>query len=409
MFHRLLVCVLGLVLSACGSGGGGFAAPGDGGPPISEYLVVTTLDDDGPGSLRQTVADALPGAQISFDPAIETGMVTLNSQIEIEKSLRIIGAGETEETVIYLDSQDRAFFISDAPFVRLEGLQLASCFAPGVGGAMFVGNSNVQLSRVRIFNSESGFSGGALQAATSTLHFDRCHVGGCLAGHGGGLYLLQCETLVTSSSMHLNWALAGPGGAVMTIGGTFVARSSTFHDNTAVGGTPDDFGGAICALAAPSGCHLGLYGCTITGNEAAEGGGGVYLDSNGSLGDFVCRQTIIADNTSPFRPDFAPNIAWTTTTAYNLIGSLDVGAIVDGVNGNMVGDSGAPLGALLGPLEEGIFPTLSRAPLLGSLVNNAVPHDQSLDESGLPLAMDQRFTDRFGDSGADIGAVEFNP
>ncbi len=403
----VIICVAGFVLSGCGSSGGpGTAA--DGGPPITQIVQVTNLNDDGPGSLRQVVADALPGALVTFDPAIQGGSVFLMSQIEIEKSIRITGGPDGVQTELFLDNGDRAFFIDGAPFVRLEGLWLNDCEAPGTGGAMHVGNSSVVLSRVRITNAIAGLSGGAIQAAASELHLDRCDVAGCNAQHGGGLYLLLCETLITNSSLRVNAATNGPGGGVVMLGGSLTARSTTVHGNTALGGTPNDDGGGIVAIAMVSGGELGLFGCTITGNSAAEVGGGVMLGTEGGEGTFTVRQTIIADNNCPLRPDFAPSIVWATNASYNLIGSLDVGAIVDGVNGNMVGDSGAPLGPLLGPLQQ-VGDTYSRSPLLGSPANNAVPHAQCLDENGLPLFLDQRSVSRFGDGNADVGAVEFSP
>ncbi len=408
MYPRISMCLLGLVLCACGSSGGGFAPAADGGPPITEFVQVTTLANDGPGSLRQVVADALPGAQVTFAPGIVGGLVSLQSQIMIDKPVRISGGAEGVETEIFLDGFDRAFFIGSV-FARLEGLRLIGCDTPGVGGAIFVGvDAHVVLSRVQIVGAEAGLTGGGLHAAGATLRLDRCNVSGCNGGHGGGLYLLTCDTLVTNSSFTFNWTTGGPGGGIMAAGGALIARSSTLHGNHATAGTADDIGGGICALATAGGCDLGLYGCTLTANEAMDGGGGLYLDSNGDLGEMAIRQTIIADNVSP-GPDLNASIAWSTTSAYNLIGIGGLGPISHGVNGNMVGSAAMPLGALLGPLEVASYPTHSRMPLLGSFVNNAVPHDQCLDESGLPMFVDQRLESRFGDGNADIGAVEFNP
>ena len=58
---------------------------------------VTTLDDSGPGSLRQAIAEAAPGDTIDF---AVTGTITLTSgELVIDKDLTIAGPGATNLTV----------------------------------------------------------------------------------------------------------------------------------------------------------------------------------------------------------------------------------------------------------------------------------------------------------------------
>lgn len=60
--------------------------------------VVTTLNDDGPGSLRNAVLIAASGDTVTFDPAL-SGTITLLSRIDINKNLTIAGAGKGKTTI----------------------------------------------------------------------------------------------------------------------------------------------------------------------------------------------------------------------------------------------------------------------------------------------------------------------
>src|SRR5512143_1596746 len=58
---------------------------------------VTNLNDSGPGSLRQAIADAPPGGTIDF---AVTGTITLTSgQLVITNNLTINGPGRTNLTI----------------------------------------------------------------------------------------------------------------------------------------------------------------------------------------------------------------------------------------------------------------------------------------------------------------------
>ncbi|HEY0765638.1 MAG TPA: hypothetical protein VGD61_24880 [Pyrinomonadaceae bacterium] len=93
----LMLIVLGvaLVVSSTGSS----AAPAN----VSNALSFCTTDpvvannlDDGPGSLRQAIADACDGSTITFNMATVTSPISLTTaQLTIEKNLTITGPGST--------------------------------------------------------------------------------------------------------------------------------------------------------------------------------------------------------------------------------------------------------------------------------------------------------------------------
>ena len=58
----------------------------------ADILAVTNLDDDGPGSLRQTIANASPGDTILF--AVVGTIVLTGGDLVIDKNLVIQGLGQ---------------------------------------------------------------------------------------------------------------------------------------------------------------------------------------------------------------------------------------------------------------------------------------------------------------------------
>ena len=70
-----------------------------GSPLHAAVLMVTNTDNDGPGSLRDCVEQALPGDVVEFDPGLDGQVIQLGSQITIDKSV-VIGGQGPETTVL---------------------------------------------------------------------------------------------------------------------------------------------------------------------------------------------------------------------------------------------------------------------------------------------------------------------
>lgn len=171
-----------------------------------------------------------------------------------------------------------------------------------------------------------------------------------------------------------NGSLLGGFGGDGLGGGLHVTASfvTLLHDtiafNSAVGGTAAFFGGV---------------------------GGGIYeLAATVNI-----NSTIVAQNTaSSFDPDVS---GLYVSSGYNLIG--DAGAAAGFVAlGDQVGNAGAPIDPLLGPLQDNGGPTLTHALLAGS------PAIDTADPAS-PLTNDQRFAPRPVNGQSDIGAYEATP
>jgi len=230
-------------------------------------LSVTTLDDSGPGSLRQAIADANGGDTITFSVH---GTITLSGALMIGKSLDIEGPGARHLTISG-DHASRVFVIPSPPpgtsvRVTLAGMTISDGLADAnspilaaVGGAI-LNRASLVLSRVVVSDSQAL---GDASKSPLTPGFP----GG---GFGGGVASFGVLT-VNDSSFTDNLARGGDGsrphgtdrplagfgggGAIVNYGQLSVIRSN-FSRNQAVGGNDSEslflaghgFGGAWLGL-----------------------------------------------------------------------------------------------------------------------------------------------------------------
>jgi hypothetical protein len=248
--------------------------------PASVPLLVTSLADSGPGTLRATVASAAPGDSIDFSVSGTVHLTT--GEITIAKDLTISGVGATV-TVDGL-GRDRLFEVAPGNTVTIDHLTLTNGYArlsagssaPAMGGAI-LNAGDLTLDTDTIDDNRAAGSGGAVEtkapmpgAATSSV----------------SLTVLHCV-------FRGNRAIAGGGGAISTYdpmpapgGGGSVAvsvTSSTFEGNNAyLAGGAIDFT-LYSHSPGPSGASsLTVDDSTFQSNEGATGGG-IYYGSAAGL------------------------------------------------------------------------------------------------------------------------------
>ncbi len=276
--------------------------------------------------------------------------------------------------------------------------------------------------------------------------------GGGLAATGGA------PVTVTSSTITANTSSNGPGGALAAAGsgGTVMVTDSTISKNEGVGG-----GGGIKADAVVT-----VTGSTVSANDAklASGGGIVSFASltvtdstvsaNSSFGSgggldaqnvSVTNSTVTANTTTtngggifangPLTLVYATVVQNTFVKGANLAGTGELsafGSVVALPEGGGTNCDAFPAAASqgfnssddstcgftassdhqnagdphLGPLANNGGPTLTRSPLVGSPVLDAIPLVSCRADGASGITTDQRGITRPQGPGCDIGAVE---
>jgi hypothetical protein len=223
---------------------------------------------------------------------------------------------------------------------------------------------------------------------------------------GGGIEAANGELLIKNSTISDNDG--GNGGGVHAFETDVGIENSTISGNTATGtggGSGYGYGGGVW-LSQGAGGSLIVYGSTISGNHAYDGGGITSDVSSNALGSTVISNNI-ATATSP-SPDLRNAGAAPFKLAVSLVGS-STGASIADVTG-FAGSNVLDVDPQLGPLADNGGPTATMKPALTSpLVDKGIITAAPFDQRGLPRPFDvpsiANSTANFAD-GTDIGAVE---
>jgi predicted outer membrane repeat protein len=229
---------------------------------------VTNTNDSGPGSLRDTIAQAHTGDLIDFDPSLAGGVITLTSgELAVDKSVTIKGLG-ADQLTINGNNQSRVLRVTTGTALTVSDQTVS-------GGAVVDSSS----SDVTVFG------GGILNAGNLTL--SRVWVTSNLASasvsgdgaprgvaQGGGIYntgtLRLVNTVVSSNVALVSLSAAGDslyeasGGGVYN-SGTLIVTACTFSGNQS------GLGGGIYNTGT-----LNLADSTLSANSAYALSGGVY-------------------------------------------------------------------------------------------------------------------------------------
>jgi hypothetical protein len=279
------------------------ASPDD---PEAPDIVVTSLADSGPGSLRQAIADAPENGTIRF--AVEGDILLTSGELLVDKPLRILG-GRQRRIAVHGNPGNfnlRVFQITGGP-VKISDLTIQD------GNKFLIGGDE---------------SGGGIY-------------------NGGDLTLLR----VTVSNNRATFA----GGLYNDRGATVTIINSTVSGNTALdpGICDGGFGGGIFN----AGGVVNLLNTTITDNDGQCQGGGIWMTS----GSVTLNNTIVARQSGPFPEDCDegfPETGEFISRGFNLDSDgtcgLDQPSDLPGVD------------PLLGPLQDNGGSTDTHLPMLGS-------------------------------------------
>jgi hypothetical protein len=326
-------------------------------------ITVTNASDSGPGSLRQAIADAVPGDNIIFSSSV-TGTITLASPLTINTSLTISGPGASS-LAISGNNSVQVISISAGVTVTISGVTIENGSASVGGGILNYGMLTVTNGTVsgNSAATEGGgiFNGGTLSVANSTFSGNSTTSGG--SGYGGGIFNKGGNTLTVMNS-------------------TLSGNSSTFG------------GGGIYNNGT-----LTVTNGTISGNSAGDLGSGILNDSGGST---TLKNAIVAN--SPSRGNCS-NFGTIVSQGYNLSDDATCSSFF-----TQPGDlNSTPAGLDPNGLQNNGGPTQTIALLATSPAVDAIPVSPTnycTDTNGNPIATDQRGVSRPQGPACDIGAFE---
>jgi hypothetical protein len=400
-------------------------------PTATPTTLVTNTNDNGPGSLREALADAHDGDTINFDPALNGRTIGLKTgELVIDKDVIINGPGPNLLGVVRsLQTSFRIFHVMPGSTVTIAGLTISGGDGGDQdGGGILNDHAMLTIRDSTVSGNRAHYAGGGIyndlsNGGSATLTIMNSIVSDNVAGfsdigggggEGGGIYngYSGGTLMITNSSVRDNYAgvpdpfPAGAGGGVSNYGmltitnstidsnqvwlegggiynwGTLTVTNSTISGNGATGqhdGQPWRHGGGILG-------SVTLTNSTLSGNYASLSGGGI--DGAATLGN-----TILNAN--------APENIYggAVSHGYNL-SSDDGGGYLNGPGDQI---NTAPL---LGPLQDNGGPTLTQALLPGSpAIDTGDPTftpPPSYDQRGSPFV-------RVFNGRIDIGSFEVQP
>jgi len=386
---------------------------------------------------------------IIFQPGL-SGTILLKAVLPNIGNNLSLGGPVIDSVIVNANKLGSVFVVAAGETVSISNLTITGGDGGNLGGGI-LNNGTLAISNCIIQNNVGGAvgnvtgGGGIMNLGTMTV--TNCTVADNTTGRvGGGIFNNGTMTISNSSVIH-NTASDGPGG--IWTQGTLTISNSTISGNTGdIGGGIQISGGLLTlANSTLSGNTGGVGGglvnggtmvisnCTISGNTASElgggienfgtaailnstisnntasgvRGGGIAVQGNSSL---TLHDTIVAGNHSPAFPDFAGAVSASVVIAgvtyhegYNLIGDgTGSTGFKNGVNGDKVGTTGAPIAAKLGVLQNNGGTTQTMALLSGSPALNAgdpsnIGSLPQFDQRG--FGYPRSFAGR-----VDIGAVE---
>ncbi|QIL73929.1 IPTL-CTERM sorting domain-containing protein (plasmid) [Diaphorobacter sp. HDW4B] len=241
-----------------------------GGAAQAANYTVTNLNDAGPGSLRQALADANAnsGADTIDFAAGLTGTITLTSgELNVSDSVTLQGPGPNLLTISGNNASRVLYLYNGASLldVTISGLTISQGAANN-GAGIFDNDENLTLDNVVLSGNKATVDGGGLWADgfSMTLTVRNSTITGNTSGqNGGGIY-------------------------VEDTGGLLLIRNSTISNNQAA-----KHGGGIYFYDPDH--DVTIEGSTISGNVAGQRGGGIYFYSADN-GNFTIRDSAITGN-----------------------------------------------------------------------------------------------------------------
>lgn len=250
----------------------------------SDFIIVTNLNNDGVGSLREALAQVRSGGTILIELS---GTIFLNQSLLIDKDVTIIAADSADLTLSGQNTT-RIFYISGNVDVRLQNLQIANGGGVSSGGGIY--NEHGHLTIIGcVFNANQAYG------------LDGSSTNSPSEGQGGAIYNHYGAVTIEDSTFSMNMAFGGKGasnsflgihgkngqgGALYSDFGSVLIRNSTFEGNNAQGGAGSDTIGGNAGEGQGGALFVNGYSITVEhsqflSNQAMSNHGGDGGQGNG--------------------------------------------------------------------------------------------------------------------------------
>ena len=201
---------------------------------VGPTIVVTNVDDSGPGSLRQAIIDAVDGTTIRFDAAIAGQTIVLSTGELVIDDLITIEAPVPAGMTISGGLTSRVFQVAGGGDAVLRNLSIVNGRDKFAGG-LYVNGGKLVLDHSLVANNQAAeVSGGGIFMAEGNLTLVNSTVSGNTSvTTGGGILAGGGATTIRNTTIAFN--TSGDGGGIFVANDALSVRNSIIANNIAIG------------------------------------------------------------------------------------------------------------------------------------------------------------------------------
>jgi predicted outer membrane repeat protein len=252
---------------------------------------VTTLQNDGPGSLRWAIENAPAGSTITFDKSLKGTLLLSGDNLHISKPLHIRGPGAERLTISGGKKDFGIEVLLAGATSTISDLTFKTSY---IYNAASLTLTNSIITGDRAVNIQA-YDGGAI-ANDGTLTLVNTTVSGNTVSHdGGGIYNDGTLTLISST---VTGNTASHNG-----GGIYNDRTLKLVSSTVTGNKATTFGGGIANMGRTA--QTAITSCTISGNTASYSGGGIWNGADNGAHQLMIRASLVTGNRAAHSSDIA--------------------------------------------------------------------------------------------------------